>query len=182
MQKKYDILPCQPLSHGDSRFLNTVTWTLPLSKYKQVFIKIWNRYEKGNLQYTTMQRRYSESSQISKMEIFVKIINSWKRVTIFAKSYILGAWQGSEYAFLIDELSMTKNEIFVKQLFLSMPKFNVNISNLTLYEKSELTCVRHLKSMWQTQKSRFNDNRRHHYINKFCCAIWIWKKNISHSF
>ena len=46
------------------------------------------------------------------MEIFVKIINSWKRVTIFAKSYILDVWQGSEYAFLIDELSMTKNEIF----------------------------------------------------------------------
>ena len=32
------------------------------------------------------------------MELFVKIANGWKSLTIFMKTFILDAWQGSEYA------------------------------------------------------------------------------------
>ena len=32
------------------------------------------------------------------MELFVKIVNDWKSLTIFTKSFILDAWQGSKYA------------------------------------------------------------------------------------
>ena len=40
---------------------------------------------------------YSEPYRISKMEIFVKIINDWKSLTIFAKTPS-NLWQSSEYA------------------------------------------------------------------------------------
>ena len=36
---------------------------------------------------------YSESYQASKMELFAKIVNGWKPLTIFAKSSILDVWQ-----------------------------------------------------------------------------------------
>ena len=45
-----------------------------------------------------MTQAYSGPSQVSKMECFAKIVNSWKSLTIFAKRSILDAWQGSEYA------------------------------------------------------------------------------------
>ena len=35
---------------------------------------------------------HSELNQTSKMDIFVKIVNGWKRLTIFAKSSILVVW------------------------------------------------------------------------------------------
>ena len=38
----------------------------------------------------------SELCQIPKMELFVKIVNEWKTLTIFAKSYTLDLWQGSK--------------------------------------------------------------------------------------
>ena len=40
---------------------------------------------------------YSQPSQIFKMELFAKIVNTWKPLTIFAKNSILDIWQGSEY-------------------------------------------------------------------------------------
>ena len=40
---------------------------------------------------------YSEPSETSKMEIFKKIVNNWKFLTIFAKSSILGNDLGSKY-------------------------------------------------------------------------------------
>ena len=39
----------------------------------------------------------SEPSQTSKMDFFEKIINSWKPLTIFAKSTILEVWLSSAY-------------------------------------------------------------------------------------
>ena len=33
------------------------------------------------------------------MELFAKIVKSWKLLTIFAKSFILDVWQGFEYGF-----------------------------------------------------------------------------------
>ena len=35
--------------------------------------------------------------QTTKMELLAKIINSWKPLTIFVKSFILDIWQDSEY-------------------------------------------------------------------------------------
>ena len=40
----------------------------------------------------------SEPSQTSNMDLFAKIINGWKTLTIFAKRSILDIWLGSEYA------------------------------------------------------------------------------------
>ena len=41
---------------------------------------------------------YWEPSQISKIECFTKIVNDSKQLVIFAKSFILDIWLGSEYA------------------------------------------------------------------------------------
>ena len=41
---------------------------------------------------------FSEPSQTSKTELFAKIINNWKPLTIFTKSSILDVRLGSEYA------------------------------------------------------------------------------------
>ena len=41
---------------------------------------------------------YSEPSWTSKMALFAKIFNSWKSLTIYAKSSILDVWLSSEYA------------------------------------------------------------------------------------
>ena len=40
---------------------------------------------------------HSEPSQTSKMELFVKMLNDWKPLTIFVKSFILDVWLGCEY-------------------------------------------------------------------------------------
>ena len=45
-----------------------------------------------------MREAYSEHCQTSKMELFAKIVNSWKPLSIFAKSSILDVWQDSEYS------------------------------------------------------------------------------------
>ena len=38
------------------------------------------------------------------MELFVKIVNGWQPLTIFAKSSILDVCQGSEYAYVTNML------------------------------------------------------------------------------
>ena len=40
---------------------------------------------------------HSEPSQVSKMDLFAKIVKGWKSLTIFAKSSILDVCLGSEY-------------------------------------------------------------------------------------
>ena len=42
---------------------------------------------------------YSEYSQASTIELFVKIVNGQKSLTIFTKSFDVGTLQNSEYAF-----------------------------------------------------------------------------------
>ena len=37
-------------------------------------------------------------TEASNMELFAKIVNEWKLLTIFEKNSILDVWQGSEYA------------------------------------------------------------------------------------
>ena len=44
------------------------------------------------------KRTYSESSQTSKIVLFVKIVNGWKPLFNLAKSSILDLWLDSEYA------------------------------------------------------------------------------------
>ena len=46
----------------------------------------------------------SKPSQISKMELSAKIVNSWKPLTISAKTSILHVWQGSEYASVLSQV------------------------------------------------------------------------------
>ena len=41
---------------------------------------------------------YSEVCQTYNMERFVKIVNGWKLLTIFAKRFILDVLQGCQYA------------------------------------------------------------------------------------
>ena len=45
-----------------------------------------------------MPQVHKENCQISKIKLCAKISNGWMLVTIFTKSSILDAWQGSEYA------------------------------------------------------------------------------------
>ena len=45
-------------------------------------------------------KAYSEHCQTSKMELFTKISNGWKLLTIFEKRPIFDVWQSSEYALL----------------------------------------------------------------------------------
>ena len=47
---------------------------------------------------------YLELCQTSKMECFLKIVNGYNQLTIFAKYFILDVWQCSEYA--------SNNEVF----------------------------------------------------------------------
>ena len=46
-----------------------------------------------------MPETHSEPYQRSKMECVAKIVNAKNMLPIFAKSFILDVWQGSEYPF-----------------------------------------------------------------------------------
>ena len=69
----------------------------------------YTRYFKHNIYYNIQQNlskqftlhsaeAYSEPYQTSKIELFSKIVDSFHLLTIFSKSFILDAWQVSEYA------------------------------------------------------------------------------------
>ena len=47
---------------------------------------------------SSIQDAYSEPCQISKLQLFAKKVNGFQPLTIFAKRFILNAWQGSAYA------------------------------------------------------------------------------------
>ena len=65
---------------------------------------------------------YSEPSQTSKMELFVKIINGWKPLTFLTKSSILDVRPGFDYAstffsgldFLLQVLELYRPQTFCK--------------------------------------------------------------------
>ena len=52
------------------------------------------------------------------MELFVKIVNGWQPLTIFAKSFILDVCQGSEYAYVT-------NMLFYSILFYSILFYSI---------------------------------------------------------
>ena len=54
---------------------------------------------------------YSEPSWTYKIELFAKMFNSWKSLTIFAKNSILDVRLGSEYASLLQFLNVNFEEI-----------------------------------------------------------------------
>ena len=51
---------------------------------------------------------FSEPYETFTMERFAKIVNGWKSLIIFVKRFMLGVWQGSEYASGVNYLK-TKN-------------------------------------------------------------------------
>ena len=51
-----------------------------------------------NIYFSTDTEAYSELSQISMMELFVKTRNGLKALAISLNSFILDAWLGSKYA------------------------------------------------------------------------------------
>ena len=53
-------------------------------------------------------KTYAEASQTSKMELFEKIVNNLKPLTIFTKSSVLNVWLGSEDASLSKQAAMFK--------------------------------------------------------------------------
>lgn len=68
-----------------------------------------------------------ETSQTSKMEPFVEIVNEWKLLTIFRRSFILVAWLRSKYASFVNlSFSETSNDLDMSspRLFSSGEKKN----------------------------------------------------------
>ena len=67
------------------------------------------------------------------MELYARVVNSWKSLTFFARTTIFGVWQGSEYASDIHENKLHNNTLFSTpsgHLLLSLPDaiFPVNYS------------------------------------------------------
>ena len=56
-------------------------------------------FKKNNT--TSRPEAYSKTSQTSKIELFKKIVNGWKPLTIFAKSFILDVLLGSGHTFAV---------------------------------------------------------------------------------
>ena len=55
----------------------------------------------------------------SKIEFFAKKANSWKLLTIFAKSFILYLWEGSEYDSSTESMStkILKDILWITKIF-----------------------------------------------------------------
>ena len=58
---------------------------------------------------------YSKPNRTSKMERFTKIVNGLNPLTVFAKSFVLDVWQGSEFA--SDLKHLDKEYIYLKQVY-----------------------------------------------------------------
>ena len=58
--------------------------------------KIWQNLAKQFTFYSA--EPHSEPCQTAKRELFVKIVNQFQLLTIFAQSFIIDFWQGSVYA------------------------------------------------------------------------------------
>ena len=58
---------------------------------------------------------HSEPSQTSKMEIYAKIVNGRELLTIFAKSFILDVWLGSEYVSVYIPLDNNHNAAYLRK-------------------------------------------------------------------
>ena len=73
----------------------TLSWRRSLSNRNQSVALLTGLYKIG----TSVMKVKSnlEPCQNSKMEFFVKIVNDWLALTIFAKSSIINVWHGSKY-------------------------------------------------------------------------------------
>ena len=85
---------------------------------------------------------YSEPYRISKMEIFVKIVNDWMSLTIFAKAHS-NLWQSSEYASGSDQWATIHfhRKYFLKLYYIldTGRKLNVLCTFVLLHVQGELT-------------------------------------------
>ena len=91
------------------RHLSEVPWNQPLDYLVPVFVSIRNPFlpktSKMFFEFTLRHlSEYSEHSQTSRMEHFVRKVSNWKLLNIFRKRSILDVWLGSEYAFAYNEL------------------------------------------------------------------------------
>ena len=59
--------------------------------------ELWGIAKRHGKNWTLNSEAYSKPCQISKMELYLKIVKSFYMLTIFSKCYILDVWQGSEY-------------------------------------------------------------------------------------
>ena len=75
---------------------------------------------------------YSELSKTSSMELFEKIVKSWKPLTIFAKTSILDIWQDSDYASDFSLLNLILNSFSSTWDFMAYT-LTLNITTSLLY-------------------------------------------------
>ena len=71
-------------------------------------------------------KTYLEPRQISKMELFEKLVNGFQLLTIFIKSSILDVWQGSEYASELEHEHFEAKDQVKKIRTLNLNKISVN--------------------------------------------------------
>ena len=88
---------------------------------------------------------YSESSQTSKMESFAKIIDFFHPLTIFAKSYILDMWLGSECASTVDtKLAQPRlNTSYVQVLVtFNLGCLSTDLANCQVYQRTPVVVLK----------------------------------------
>ena len=78
------------------RPLDTATWSVNLRDIRFEIDLNWFKNETF-LTLEAISETYSEPCQISKMEVFAKIVNGFSFLTIFTKNSILDVWHNSEF-------------------------------------------------------------------------------------
>ena len=74
---------------------------------------------------------YAEPCRTSKMEVFAKIVDDLKPLTIFTKHYILDVWQGFEYACVIRNKKLSEStESIIGDLMVVISILSTNNSML----------------------------------------------------
>ena len=89
---------------GGSKWKKSKTWEERRNRYESYHswaaaLMVWKVIDFLHLIKNIMltPESHSEPSQTSKVELFVKIVNSSKSLIVFARSSILDDWFGSEY-------------------------------------------------------------------------------------
>ena len=109
---------------------------------------------------------YSESCQTRKMELFAKLVNGWKLLTIFAKSSNLGVWQDSEDAFefifdivsnIFRNIRTLKNDLI---LTLTLNNLSLERSKLKLAEASTFFNEENMKVIRNIFKEEFENQEK----------------------
>ena len=90
------------MSKEDVGLIGRVSFASKLFGFKEVFSHVCSLYLRLSLPFGLFvfmvysTEVFSEFRQTSKIKLFAKIVNDWKSLTIFTKSFILDVWQGSE--------------------------------------------------------------------------------------